>query len=99
MEELAVGAVKAPRRAPRGNQHSGDAILDGKELIAPAVEGIHSVELANAMILSTLLDDEVAIPLDGHLYESKLQDLIKNSSFQKSVGEAKAVDMSASFGR
>jgi predicted dehydrogenase len=88
-----------------GGQHQeilrnfADAILDGKDLVAPAIEGIHSVELANAMILSTLLDEEVDVPLDAALYESKLQDLVKNSRFQKTVAEAKEVDMSASFGR
>ncbi len=49
-----------------------DAILDGAPLIAPASEGIRSVELANAMIYSTLLDRAVDLPLDGSAYEAAL---------------------------
>ena len=45
--------------AGHGGQHNEvlqnfvDAILFGKRLIAPAEEGIHSVELANAMLFSS----------------------------------------------
>src|SRR4029077_10697967 len=40
-------------------QNFVDAILDGKPLIAPAAEGIHSVELANAMLYSSLTKQTV----------------------------------------
>lgn len=68
-----------------GGQHAEiiqnfvDAILDGRELIAPAVEGIHSVELANAMILSSLAGETIELPMDGARYEAKLQELIQAS--------------------
>ena len=52
------------------------AIEDGEALIAPAVEGIHSVELANAMLYSTWTDRTVEIPLDSAAYESALQEKI-----------------------
>jgi hypothetical protein len=87
-----------------GRQHQGilqnfaDAIEKGAELIAPAVEGIHSVELANAMILSGLVGETVDLPLDGAVYESKLKSLIANSKHQKKLAEVGAVDMQASFG-
>ena len=55
------------------------AILKGENLIAPAAEGINSVELANAMLYSSLMQKTVELPLDGAAYEAKLQDLIKNS--------------------
>ena len=58
-----------------------DAILDGKPLIAPAEEGIHSVEFANAMIYSSLLGKTVDLPLDGKAYEKKLKQLIATSKF------------------
>ena len=45
-----------------------DAILDGAPLIAPAAEGIHSVELANAILLSSWTDKPVDLPLDSALY-------------------------------
>lgn len=88
-----------------GGQHQeilgnfAGAILHGKELIAPGEEGIHSVELANAMILSGLTGAEVEIPLDAARYERKLQELISNSKFQKQTVAAGPIDMGASFGR
>jgi len=57
-----------------------DVILNGKKLIAPAVEGIHSVELANAMLYSSLTQKTVKLPLDGKAYEKKLKQLIKESA-------------------
>ena len=56
-----------------------NAILTGEELIAPGQEGIHSVELANAMLYSSLTDSTVEMPLDGQAYEAKLLELINNS--------------------
>jgi predicted dehydrogenase len=45
-----------------------DAILRGAPLIAPAAEGIRSVELANAILLSSWTDRAVELPLDSALY-------------------------------
>lgn len=56
-----------------------EAILKGVPLVAPAEEGIHSVELANAMLYSHLTAAEVVIPLDGWAYEAKLKELITGS--------------------
>jgi predicted dehydrogenase len=42
------------------------------ELIAPASEGISSLQLAGAMIYSTWIDDEVTLPLDAAAYESMM---------------------------
>jgi len=80
-------------------QNFVDAIETGKPLLAPAVEGIHSVELANAMILSALTGETIDLPLDEAGYESKLKSLIANSKFQKKTVEVAGVDMDASFGR
>jgi predicted dehydrogenase len=72
-----------------GGQHReilenfADAILEGKELIAPAEEGIHSVELANAMLYSSLKGCAAELPLDGAEFEKELDGLIKNSKFYK----------------
>jgi len=68
-----------------GGAHRGiinnwcDAILNGSPLLAPGVEGIRGVELANAMLLSSWLDDWVDIPVDRDLYFEKLQEKIQNS--------------------
>ncbi len=71
-----------------GDQHIGilnnfaAAILDGAPLIAPAGEGIHSVELANAILYSTFTGQTVELPLDGAAYERHLLDLIASSKTQ-----------------
>ena len=68
-----------------GSQHVGimenfvAAILDGGELLAPAVEGMHSVELANAMLHSTLTGETVTFPLDGDEFERQLERLMARS--------------------
>ena len=55
------------------------AILDDEEPIAPAEQGMHSVELANAMLYSSLTDSTIELPLDGEAFEQKLCQLIKQS--------------------
>lgn len=45
-----------------------DAILSGAPLIAPAAEGIRSVELANAILLSSWTDEAIDLPLDARRY-------------------------------
>lgn len=60
-------------------QNFVDAILDGVQLIAPAEEGIKSLELANAMLYSSLMNRTIELPLDSAAYERKLRSLIKES--------------------
>ena len=87
-----------------GPQHRGilanfaAAILHNVPLIAPAAEGIHSVELANAMILSTLTDKTVTLPLNGASYARRLKKLATGSTFHKpaATGEV-TTDMKESF--
>ena len=62
-----------------------NAILRGETLIAPAMEGIHSVMLANAMVLSHWLNAPVDLPLDGVLYAQKLQEMIASSAVEKNA--------------
>lgn len=80
----------------RGGQHVEllqnfiDAILDGKPLIAPAAEGIHSVELANAVVFSSAGNQTVALPLDSATYEVFLKDCIANSRHKKNAAPTAA---------
>lgn len=73
------------------SQHIGilrnwiSAILNGTELIAPGIEGIHGLTLSNAMHLSAWTDSWVDIPLDEDLFYEKLQERIDNSTFNKNV--------------
>ena len=72
-----------------GEEHRGitrdwvRAILEGTPLIAPGVEGIRGVELANAMLLSAWQDDWVDIPVDETLYYEKLQERVRSSTVRK----------------
>jgi predicted dehydrogenase len=76
-----------------------DAILDGAALISPGEEGIHSIELANAMLYSGLMHETVDLPLDGAAYERKLHELIAASKIEKKVVRISNEDFAASFTR
>lgn len=78
-------------------ENFANAILTGEKLIAPAAEGLNSVMLGNAMMLSSFLRQTVELPLDEDAYAAKLQELVKTSKFQKVTREQLA-DISQSFG-
>ena len=80
-------------------QNFVDAILDGSPLIAPADEGVWSVELANAILYSSLIGQTVDLPLDGAAYEKKLNELIANSTVEKKVVKIAGEDFTKSFKR
>ena len=88
-----------------GSQHVGilqnfvNAILNGEKLIAPAEDGIRSVELGNAMLYSSMKGKTVEFPLDGKAYERMLKGLIKGSRRGKKEVKAAVGDFSASFGK
>lgn len=80
-------------------QNFVEAILDEAPLIAPASEGIHSVELANALLYSSLINQTVELPLDAAAYEQKLNQLIAESKFEKKVVQTAAEDFTKSFSK
>ena len=59
-------------------ENFADAILDGAELIAPAVEGINQVMLGNAIMLSAHKRQTVSLPIDGGEYAALLAQYIAN---------------------
>lgn len=63
-------------------ENFADAILNGTELIAPAVEGIHSIALGNAILMSALQQCPIELPLDGDAFETVLNDLIEKAEKQ-----------------
>ncbi len=75
------------------------AILEGAPLLAPGSDGLLSVELANAMVYSSLLRQDVELPLDGLAWEAKLKELIAQSRFEKQTRETSVEDFTASFRR
>lgn len=88
-----------------GDQHKGilqnfaDAITKGAKLIAPAQEGIKSVELGNAMMYSGMNDVTVKMPLSAPLYEKHLKKLIAGSKVvkKKTKGKTASSDFANSF--
>lgn len=73
-----------------GPQHSGivnnviDAILGRAELYAPAGDGLMGVVLANAMHLSSWLNETVELPLDDERFYAELKKRIAISKPHKS---------------
>jgi len=73
------------------------AILDKEPLIAPAREGIRSVELGNAMLYSSLTGKPVTLPMNGVAYERRLKKLVRESKFVKKTIKGVKSDLSQSF--
>jgi predicted dehydrogenase len=86
-----------------GGQHEeilrnfAKTICGEEKLISPAVEGIHSVELANAMMLSSIKGRPVDLPMDSAVYERELKKLIKNSRYVKQLRKADLSGFDQSF--
>jgi len=80
-------------------QNFVNAILSGEPLVAPGAEGIHSVELANVMVYSSLIGETVELPMSGAAWEKKLNDLIANSRIEKKVMQVETADFVGSFRR
>ncbi len=60
-----------------------DAILSGKEQIAPGLEGINGLSLSNAIHLSSWTDDWVTFPINQDLFYDILQKKIAESTIIK----------------
>jgi len=96
-EEIPFDDAPAPHAALMENFTA--AVLDGAPLIAPGSEGLRSVELANAIVHSSLLGATVELPLDGAAWERQLEQLIAASRHHKEVRAATTDDFAASFRR
>ena len=72
------------------------AILKDTPMVADGAEGIRSLEISNAMYLSTWTGESVQLPLDDERFYKLLQERIKKSRHVKKV-ESKAVDVDGSF--
>ena len=68
------------------------AILYGEELLAPGKEGISSLELANAMILSSYRKKTVRLPLKRSEYEELIEELKAKSKPKKHVRDRRVTD-------
>lgn len=79
-----VEVIEFPDRG--GDQHVAilrnftAAVLYGEPLIAPATEGIHSVELGNAMLLSSIKDMTVRLPINVQDFDNCLNILMEKAA-------------------
>ena len=71
-------------------------ILYGTPLVAEGTEGIHGLELSNAMHLSAWLGKAVYLPIDEDLFLEELNKKRKNSK-EKEVVEEVFFDTSDSY--
>jgi len=78
-------------------QNFVDAVKDKTPLFAPGEEGIHSVELANSMLFSSLKGKPVKLPLNGGDFEKKLMKMVAKSRMKKEPKRTGKVDMKGSF--
>lgn len=79
-------------------QNFTNAIIKGEKLIAPAEEGINSVELANSILFSSLQGKPLDLPMNADEYEAKLNELIAGSNYdQKVVKKVEETNMKKSF--
>ncbi|MFJ7728643.1 Gfo/Idh/MocA family protein [Neobacillus sp. NPDC097160] len=60
-----------------------DSISNGSSLLAPGEDGVKALEIANAMYLSSWLNETVELPVDPNYYFEKLQEKISTSKFEK----------------
>jgi len=58
------------------------AILFGEERVAPGEVGLKSLELANAIILSSYKGEPVSLPVDREAYEELIESLKADSKFR-----------------
>jgi predicted dehydrogenase len=86
-----------------GDQHLGiirnfvAAITDGAGLIAPAEQGLASVELANAMLLSSFEHRAVDLPINAEVYATHLNNRAARSEAKKKTSDSSPTSMSGSF--
>ena len=103
MSEVEISASGAPESHQAVTQQFVDVVrndLTNAQLIAPGPEGLHSLELGNAMLLAGMTRQCITLPLDGEAYDTLLCNLAKKYGGQKTLETKEAVtDVRASFAR
>ena len=68
------------------------AILYHEPLVTPGAEGLYSLELADAIILSSYRKKTVRLPLNANEYEELMAELQRKSKSKKHVAEQRITD-------
>jgi hypothetical protein len=55
------------------------SIRTGSPLLAPGIEGIHGLEISNAMHLSSWLERSLELPVDEDVFHAELEKRIQDS--------------------
>lgn len=91
--------IDLPDRLPENVDNTRNfinAILRKEPLVAPGVEGLNSLELSNAMQLSSWLDTTIELPTDGTRYRELLEERIRSSKVCK-PNAVRNLDVTASW--
>jgi predicted dehydrogenase len=75
-----------------------NAIRGNEEIIAYGEEGINQLHLSNAILLSSLVNQKIDLPIDAELFKQKLDEKIRNSKVKKKSVVSQMPDISKSFG-
>lgn len=90
-----------PARSDEGHhvitQNFINAILDGEPLIAPGEDGIHGLELGNAMLMSGITGQPVSVPTDRDAFDQLIQKLAAESKTEKKVVKPTSTSLAGSF--
>jgi predicted dehydrogenase len=89
----------------KGGQHAEvtaawiKAILaeDASLMVADGSEGINSLTLSNAMLMSAWTDAWVDLPIDAEKYHKLLQERIDSSTYVKDTSKATVMDVEGTF--
>ena len=84
VEDIAFKFEQVPSNHQLVTEKFVETILTGKDaLIAHGPEGLSSVMLANAIMMSSFEKKAMRLPMDGDGFEKKLQELIAGSKVKK----------------
>ncbi len=70
---------------------------DSSLLVADGREGIKGLEISNAMLMSTWIDDWVELPVDEDKYYELLQERVEKSDYEPGTEENVALDVDGTF--
>lgn len=75
-----------------------NTIRGKEELIVHGEEGLNQLEMSNAILLSSLLNKTILMPIDSDLFKRKLEEKVLGSKVKKVSGPLVLPDISKSFG-